>query len=942
MRPHTRSILAGLFLTSSLCGFCSAQDHVVELDLTQHVPSDKLQIRKTDEGVYEWSLPDGAGQTLTIDLKAKGIDPAQYDEIRLELKPLVSQVGLHTVVLGHPEKDLKTSWYLKFKAPTDKWSSGRFDLHLDDDGIFSGKVTDPEDVGKLKMQLYRRILGYPGEPVWRKALFRNVKLVKRLVSAEFRILETEIVQDAGEVAYIYLLHVRNNTKQTQKAELELDSEETLREFQASAPETSFELQPGEEKIIPVRVFIPLTKAQALPPLYAEPLVPKVFVPGVEDSDVIPLKGYRRWPMWGVVPVFHTRRWEPPTFQAFLDAREKAMPQIAGWRTGVVRAAEGALKYRWPVPDFGPPGHDQGYRCRKCKRWLEPVTPISLHHHHCPQCKQEFKNNDYYDRAWLMRYNSRRAHDVRNLAVAWLMTGEARYAEKATEILMDYVAGHPKMAIVGTRSTSGGSKLGANTLHSSYVIPVFAEGYRILSPAPCLDEEKRNRIVDLLKAMGRNVIQHSVEYNNQQAEHFRAYGAVGLATGFWPMAAEAISGEFGFHEVAEFGYSEDGIAHEGGGYHRAVFGAMNDLATFAYGFGVNLYTPRYKRVFDGSIPAGFANTASYELAYEVYRDPQYLPVLAETRPRGGGTAALYGVLGLPDVEKLPARSVLMSGAGYIYLKKGTAADWAGIALNYIKQFDRTERDRFTTFFLRNGGQVDSTIGRITYGSPHGSWMYETAAHNTIVIDGQSSEAREGQLLVFDPAPEAPLAVVSTLPETPLYKGVSQVRGIALIEGLYVVFDRVECEAPRTIDRYQYGKGKAVLRFETGKLEAPPEQVPERGEFSQMEGGKCGKELRVDFENGLKMRLVSDGEMEAYKGLTIGSYQATPMEFTFARRAKCKQATFLAAFSLGADLEPPPLKIVKNDAKEMVFELAFKEKTYLLSVSPGEKKATIREK
>jgi len=942
MRPSARSILASLFLASSACSFCSAADHVVELDLTQHLPNDKLQIRKAQDGLFEWSLPDGNRQTLTIDLKARGIDPKQFDEIRLELRPLGSQVGLHTAVLGHPEKDLKTSWYLKFKAPAGRWSSGRFDLHLDDDGLFAGKVKNPEDNGKLQMRLYRRILGYPGEPVWRKALFRNIKLVKRLVSAEFRILETEIVQDAGEVSYIYQLHVRNNTKQAQKAELELDSQKTLREFQASAPETSFELQPGEEKTIPVRAFIPLTKAKALPPLYAEPLIPKVFVPGVQDSDVIPLKGYRRWPMWGVVPVFHTRRWEPPTFQAFLDARQKAMPQIAGWRAGVVRAAEGALKYQWPVPDFGPPGHDQGYRCRKCKRWLAPVTPVSLHHHHCPSCKQEFKNNDYYDRAWLMRYNSRRAHDVRNLARAWLVTGEVRYAEKATEMLMAYVEGHPKMPIVGTRSTSGGSKIGANTLHSSYVIPVFAEGYSLLSPAPCLDEEKRNQIVGLLKAMGRNVIQHSVEYNNQQAEHFRAYGSVGLATGFWPMAAEAISGEFGFHEVAEYGYSEDGIAHEGGGYHRAVFGAMNHLAAFAYGFGVNLYTPRFKRVFDGSIPAGFAGSASYELAYEVYRDPQYLPILAGRRARGGEAAALLGVLGLPDVERLPARSVLLPGAGYIYLKKGTAADWAGISLNYIKQFDRTERDRFTTFFLRNGSQVDSTIGRITYGSPHGSWMYATAAHNTIVIDGQNSEAREGRLLVFDPSPQAPIAVVATIPGTPLYKGVSQVRGIALIEDLYVVFDRVECGVPRTIDRYQYGKGKAVLKFETGELAALPEHRPAKGEFSQMEGGRCGKELRVDFANGLKMRLVSDGEMDAYKGLTIGGYQAHPMEFTFARRPKCKQATFLATFSLGANLEPPPLKIVKTDAKEMIFEIALKEKTYLLRVTPEERSAAISEK
>ena len=165
-----------------------------------------------------------------------------------------------------------------------------------------------------------------------------------------------------------------------------------------------------------------------------------------------------------------------------------------------------------------------------------------------------------------------------------------------ELFLDYAAGHPKMPIVGTRSTSGQSKMGANSLHSSYVIPVFAEAYTYLANAPTLDAEKRQKIVRFLKEMGRNVIQHSVEYNNQQAEHFRAYGSVGIATGFWPFAAEAIYGDFGFHEVAEYGYSEDGIAHEGGGYHVAVFHAMNEFAALAYSQGVNLFTARFKRVF----------------------------------------------------------------------------------------------------------------------------------------------------------------------------------------------------------------------------------------------------------------------------------------------------------------------------------------------------------
>jgi hypothetical protein len=498
-----------------------------------------------------------------------------------------------------------------------------------------------------------------------------------------------------------------------------------------------------------------------------------------------------------------------------------------------------------------------------------------------------------------------------------------------------------MPITGDRSTSGAAKLGVNTLHSSYVIPHFAEGYAWLRGASCLDEGKRGRIEGMLRAMGDSVIRHSVEYNNQQAEHLRAYGSVGLATGFWPMAAEAIHGEFGFHEVAEYGYSADGIAHESGAYHRSVFMAMHDFAQFAWGFGIDLFTHRYKRVFDGSLDAGFfgPGTAYYELPYRVYRDPKYLPILAFEGRGRALASALYGVEGLPEAGRMPVESVHMPGAGYLHLRKGTAADWRGVSLNYIKTFDRSENDRFTTFLYHTGRQVDSTVGRITYGSPRGWWMTHTAAHNAIVIDGASERDSEGLLVACDLSPEHPIAVVASDPAGPLYEGVRQLRCIALIRDWYVVFDHVEANRRCTIDRYQYGLPPAKLLFAAKPLEGLPPRVPEAGVFSQMEGGPCGREVRVDFGGGLKMRLVSDGDMEGYKGLTVGGYQADPMEFTFARRANATRAAFLAAFSLGADAEPPALRIVRASAEECVLEVGDAPGAWTLTIRPGQATATV---
>jgi hypothetical protein len=637
-------------------------------------------------------------------------------------------------------------------------------------------------------------------------------------------------------------------------------------------------------------------------------------------------------MWASVPLFNQRHWTPPAFQAEVAAKAKYFPSVASWKMHTIRRADGAMKYDWPVPLDGPPGHDQGYRCRKCSRWLEPKTPVSFNHHFCQKCKQEFVDNDFLNKAWIRRYHSRRAKNMQDLAKSWLLTGNVGYADKAIDILMAYADAHPKLAIKGTRSTSGASRLGGSTLGSSYVIPYFAEAYWYLYRAPTLDEKRRKAIETMLLRMGRNVARHSVEYNNQQAEHFRAYGSVGLAARFWPLVAEAIYGDFGWHELVEYGYSEDGIAHEGGAYHNSVYQAMNHFGLFSKEMGLDLYTPRFKRVFDGSLQANAIPPGSpfYELAYAAYRDPTYIPELERVRKRATEISMFHGVLGLPSVKDLPARSVHMPGAGYIYLKKGNAADWFGISLNYIKQFDRHERDRFTTFFLRNGSQIDRHVGRITYGSQHSRWMEATAAHNTIVIDGKDQQAEEGILLKYDGSPDLPLAVVATHPKAPFYEGVRQVRGIALVEDFFVVFDRIDCDRPRTIDRYQYGKGVPRMSFKAAALPALP-SLPERGAFNAFKGGNCGKDLRIDFTgNDLKMRLVSDQDIHAYQAITVGGYQATPMEVTFARR-KAKEATFLAAFSIGKASEPPALRILVTSKTRLKLEVKTAKKVHVLDLN-----------
>ena len=916
---HGKTLLYGSILTAwALATAVSASEHVAPIDLTISVGEGRTHLTAVEPGVVEWRLPDGLQQTVRIDLKSRGIDPASYDELRFDVMPLGSQVRLHTMIQGFPREREVSSWYLKFKTPVGVWTSGRYDLHLDDDGIFMDAARGKAPAGTLMLSLGRRIVGSPGEPTWRKARLRNMRLVRRLVTVDFDPAAVEIIDDAGQVGCAYTLRVTNRTKYAQTVDLDPDSAGGLKFFRVEA-ERQFKLRPGQERAVPVRVIIDRKQAMRLPPLYAEPIVPKVSIPGLADSDAIPLMSYRARPLWGVVPVFGLRPEMPAEMQARLAARTKAIPALATWREKFLKRAKLAGAHDWPIPTDILPGHTMGYRCRKCRIDLRPVDPTRFRRHTCPGCKTIIENDKRTDRAYVGRYYGILARHVRNAGLAYLLTGDEAHARAGTRILLALAAAHPDMPIAGARSTSGGTRLGCNSLLTTYVLPSLAEGYAFLGTSAGLDETKRARIRKFLIDEACAAARHSVEYSNQTAEHFRAYGTVGLVTGYWPLAAEAIHGEFGWHELVEYGYSEEGIGHEAGAYHRSLLMAMNHFAEFAAGRGVDLYTARFKRVFDGSLLLGELGI-SYESAYRAYRDPSYVPALVKQRKRPLEPLALHGVLGIPDSATIPVRSELMPATGYVLLRRGNAASYTELRINYIKRFDRLEHDRFTTFFYRNGRQLDGTAGRIIYSSPKSHWMSETAAHNTIVIDGASERDVAGRLLAFQRNGPVPVAVLATSPDAPFYEGVKQIRGVALLDDSFVVFDRVTCDRPRTIDRYQHGRGGATLKTRMTPLADPPVHLPQHSDFTRIEGGPAGKALRVDFGNGLKMRLVSDRDLDFYKAIGVAGWQASPAEVTFARARNVRAVTFLAVFRFGKKSLPPEGKIIHADEDRLEIGVA----------------------
>jgi hypothetical protein len=925
-------------------GLVSHAGDVAPVDLLQQEAAEGINLTRLGDGTYEWSLPDGLTKTIRIPLGKLGIKLDDYDEIRFEMKPSGSQVSLHTLVTAFPAQGQFSTWYAKFPQAIGEWTEGRYDLRVDDDGAVTYLPKEqrecPDQV--LQLTLSRRIIGFPGEPVWRKVQLRGFRFIRYRVAAQFDLLGADITSNANEVVCQYMLEVENRTDAPLAAKLDADSAHTLKHFTVSAP-ADIPLGPREKKRVPIRLAISRQRAGELPPLYAELLYPRVYLPDVPDSDVVPLMGYRRWAMWAVVPMVDWAPMRPANMQKMLEAWKASLPGVEEWKARLVQAADNALREDWPVPplDLLPGGFDQAYRCSKCGSQPVPAAPGNFRKHTCPKCQTVMENNPEIDKPYVSRYLGKFAGAARTLALAYQVTGKDECADKAVVMLRDLARIYPDITVTRYRSTSGGSRLRLNTLHSSYTLPVLAEAYAYLGAAPSLTAEAKQQIEGFLRDEAFRIARHGSDYNNQGAEHFRAFGSVGLATGYGPLVALALYDKYNWYDMIEYGFAEDGTNPEGEAYHKAIFYAMNGFALFAHQYGLELLVPRFKRVYDATLAIlGPEGCASYELAYRAYREPMYLPaVVAARKPAALGECTLFaGVPAIPDVQQARVQSQLLPESGFVFLRKGTVTDYWEARLNYIKSSQRSEADKLSTVFLHKGQPLDPHVGRITYAAPGSDWMYATAAQNAIVVDGTSQRPVDGRLIAFDPSPTAPIAVAATSPEVPLYEGVQQVRGVALIDEACIVFDRITTEKPRVIDRYQYGPGAPVLGFPSAAVETLP-CLPTRGKFTGIAGGACGKEVRIAYGNALTTRVVSDQDLHAFSATTFGGYQAQPMPVTFVRANPDKEVTFLAALALGKDVEPPRLRIRESTPTRQVYEVESKGLTYTIVVDLANKRATV---
>lgn len=438
----------------------------------------------------------------------------------------------------------------------------------------------------------------------------------------------------------------------------------------------------------------------------------------------------------------------------------------------------------------------------------------------------------YDGCVLMGLHDRWARTVRDLGLAYQVTGDPGFAHKAREILLAYAERYLAYPLHNTRGEAkiGGGRVGPQTLDESVWIIPLCQGADLLWDA--LSQADREAIAQrlLLPATKEVILPHRIGVHNIQCWKNSAVGLVGFLLGDEDLIAEAIRNpDRGYGRQMREGVLSDGIWWEGAwGYHFYTLSALWGLTEAARNCGIDLYGPELKGMFDAPLKFAMPNlhlpafndsgevvllaqAALYELAFARYRDPQYLALLASSNRRND-FALYFGAEDLSAPPPVQGRSVNYPNAGYAILSRGPGEKATWLCLKYGPHGGGHGHPDKLSFVLYARGQVVSPDpGTARYGLPiQNSWYRTTLAHNTLVVDETSQKQAEGKCLAFGSEKGVDFVVAEA---GDIYEGVRFIRTVALLnEDLLVFVDQVRCDKERLLD---------VAYHQTGRWEELPE-------------------------------------------------------------------------------------------------------------------------
>ncbi|MGJ8641096.1 MAG: COG1470 family protein [Opitutaceae bacterium] len=404
--------------------------------------------------------------------------------------------------------------------------------------------------------------------------------------------------------------------------------------------------------------------------------------------------------------------------------------------------------------------------------------------------------------------------MQDCAIAYQLTGNEEYAEKCLQViraLVDMDTGYPATLVGGGNSFVAEGKFWQSA----------ARTYDLIRDSKLVTDEDHKLVEHTFRTFAERTIQGNTRgaiSNWNVAEIVAAfYCAMNIQD--WNLIDQLLNNETGIYAHLEHGIMSDGWWYECAvGYNTWVASQFSEMSIALQPWGINFADRKFpqgtskhfsllasrrvggkygmefekwgniegnhvkiKDMWDAAVPFldyrgvlpavndavdGKVSGKPYELAYYLYRDPEYAAIIQ----RGKGRDLLYGVPELPEVDSVKAKqSAYADNMGMVQLRSQTkdrpqseqiqATMHYGSHGGYHGHFDRTG----LVSMMRYGR---SPYGTLMYWYGYGSYLYKmlkqtSTTKNMVVVDEKQQEPVENYRTLFHSGEMMQASVVETV-------------------------------------------------------------------------------------------------------------------------------------------------------------------------------------